>query len=245
MKNKKTGIAGSIILVLLVLLQILFSGDHNETGSKNNENPAQDTVLIENVPDESNQGKSENAYESDGLPSFAELTREQAVLTIDKVDLADPPRFQKILLADVRSVDGDTFAFYVGDTEYRLRLLMVDTPESVKKDLPPQPYGKKAATFTKEQLQNKAVSIAFDKGSIKDHYDRYLAYVFIGEESLQQQLLEKGYGIVRYVNAGGDSYHQEFLSFQEEARKKQAAVWSEPDYVKATKRYYYFSYEDQ
>ena len=113
----------------------------------------------------------------------------EAQQSIEEIDLTDPPRFERLTVSSLRSVDGDTFAFYVDNKEYKLRLLMVDTPESVKRDLPVQPFGKEASAFTKEQLEKQTVSLMFDE-EIVDHYGRLLAYVYVGDDSLQELLLE-------------------------------------------------------
>ena len=155
----------------------------------------------------------------------------ESTLGIDEVDLDDLPRFERIHVSHIRSVDGDTFAFYKGDQEYRLRLLMVDTPESVKQGLSVQPYGKEASEFTEEQLVNNNVYLVFDEGEPIDNYGRFLAYVYVGENSLQEQLLEKGLGVVRYVNTGGDSFVEEFLAAQKIAQDQNLGVWSQAGYV--------------
>lgn len=158
--------------------------------------------------------------------------------SVEEVDLTDPPRFEKIAVSSLRSVDGDTFAFYT-DKEYKLRLLMVDTPESVKKGMSVQPFGKEASEFTKEQLAKGNVSLVFDEGDVADNYGRLLAYVYVGENSLQEELLKEGLGIVRYVNKGGDSFVDQLLTAQEVAQKEKIGVWSQENYVTQMKNGYY------
>lgn len=167
------------------------------------------------------------------------VEKSQVKQSIADVDLADPPRFEKIGVEDIRSVDGDTFAFRSRGKNFKLRLLMVDTPESVKEGMAVQPYGKESSHFTEEQLAKGNVSIVFDKGAVKDKYDRYLAYVYVGEEMLQEELLRNGLGIVRYVDSGGDSYLQELLAAQKQAETDKLGVWSMEDYVYRTKTSYY------
>ncbi|MDT2740412.1 MULTISPECIES: thermonuclease family protein [Enterococcus] len=163
-------------------------------------------------------------------------------VAIEAVDLDNPPRLEKITVLRIRNVDGDTFAFYVHDKEYKLRLLMVDTPESVKPNLAVQPFGKEASAFTKDKLANGDISIVFDKGEIKDSYGRYLAYVYVKDEMLQTALLKAGLGIVRYVNAGGDSYVNELLAAQKSAQSMQLGVWQEKNYVvKKSNGYYQYN----
>lgn len=178
-------------------------------------------------------------YDSSEVSTYdsSKITENQQA--IEEIDLTDPPRFEQLVVSSIRSVDGDTFAFSIGEKEYKLRLLMVDTPESVKKDTPVQPYGKEASDFTKQQLANHQVSLVFDNGDIVDNYGRLLAYVYVDGDSLQELLLENGLGIVRYVNEGGDSYLDELLSAQAMAQENQLGVWKDESYVIQMKNGYY------
>lgn len=184
--------------------------------------------------------KQEQKQISEPTNTIDTTINEKTSQSIDDIDLENPPRFEYIRVSSLRSVDGDTFAFYTADgKEHKLRLLMVDTPESVKKGVSVQPYGKEASDFTKEQLTKEGVSLVFDKGEVVDNYGRFLAYVYIGENSLQELLLENGLGIVRYVNAGGDSLVEELLTAQEKAQDEKLGVWSKKDYVMQMKNGYY------
>ncbi|EOT43512.1 MULTISPECIES: thermonuclease family protein [Enterococcus] len=168
-----------------------------------------------------------------------QTTATTAAQPIENVDLNDPPRFKKIAVTDIRNVDGDTFAFYSNQKEYKLRLLIVDTPESVKPGMNVQPFGKEASAFTKKMLKKEAISIVFDKGAVRDNYGRYLAYVYVGDEMLQTALLKEGLGIVRYVNTGGDSYIDELITAQAVAQKAKRGVWQEENYVVKKKNGFY------
>lgn len=168
-----------------------------------------------------------------------EVQQQSAKYHINEVDLSDPPRFEKIEVNAIRNVDGDTFAFTANGKEYKLRLLMVDTPESVKKGVAVQPYGKEASNYTKQELSKGNVSLVFDKGEPKDRYDRFLAYVYVDDQLLQDKLLSEGLAIVRYVNSGGDSYLDELLAAQRKAQEQKLGVWSVSDYVTETHAGYY------
>ncbi|MBQ3764780.1 MAG: thermonuclease family protein, partial [Synergistaceae bacterium] len=57
----------------------------------------------------------------------------------------------------VRAVDGDTAVIKVDGQERRVRLLGVDTPETVHPNKPVQFYGKEASRFTKDSLNGRRV----------------------------------------------------------------------------------------
>ena len=94
-------------------------------------------------------------------------------------------KLYKVKLIDV--VDGDTIKVKWGNNEVSVRMIGIDTPESVHPDdAKNSPLGELATSNTKDFLSDesgeliKDVYLEFDKGS-KDEYDRYLAYVWIKE----------------------------------------------------------------
>ena len=51
-----------------------------------------------------------------------------------------------------RVVDGDTFVAKQGNKNIKVRLIGVDTPETVKPNTPVQPYGKEALNYSKKTI---------------------------------------------------------------------------------------------
>ncbi|MBQ6113608.1 MAG: thermonuclease family protein [Synergistaceae bacterium] len=78
----------------------------------------------------------------------------------------------------VRAVDGDTAVIKVDGQERRVRLLGVDTPETVHPNKPVQFYGKEASRFTKDSLNGRRVWLEYDANP-QDRYQRHLAYVWL------------------------------------------------------------------
>ena len=76
-----------------------------------------------------------------------------------------------------RVVDGDTFVTYIDGEKTRVRMIGVDTPESVHSDESRNTkWGKKISKWVKKQLTGKEVKLVFDKDRL-DQYGRTLAYV--------------------------------------------------------------------
>ncbi|WP_340413846.1 thermonuclease family protein [Peptoniphilus sp. HCN-40583] len=75
-----------------------------------------------------------------------------------------------------RVVDGDTLVLDDGQ-DTRVRLIGVDTPETVKPRGRVEPWGKEASDFSKKSLTGKAVFLEYDEEK-EDHYGRTLAYVW-------------------------------------------------------------------
>jgi micrococcal nuclease len=94
-----------------------------------------------------------------------------------------------------RVIDGDTLVVNpsVGGME-DVRLLGVDTPETVDPNEPVEPYGPEASAFTNQQLEGERVTLIFDQER-RDQYGRALAYVQISSQSetFNETLLKQGY----------------------------------------------------
>ena len=80
----------------------------------------------------------------------------------------------------IRVLDGDTLLVDLNGTEERVRLLGIDTPESVNPDPEKNtPEGEAASAFTKSLLEEgQTLYLEIDR-SDRDTYDRMLRYVWI------------------------------------------------------------------
>lgn len=92
----------------------------------------------------------------------------------------------------VRVIDGDTVeidpAVEGMDT---VRMIGIDTPESVDPDGPVEKGGPVASRFTKDMLQGKTVYLEMD-AETEDDYGRLLAYVWTKRGLYEELLLANG-----------------------------------------------------
>ncbi len=78
----------------------------------------------------------------------------------------------------MRTVDGDTIDVKIGDSEQRVRLIGVNTPESVKRNSPVECFGHEASAFT-GSLLTEGVQLHLERDvEARDVYGRLLAYVY-------------------------------------------------------------------
>lgn len=129
-------------------------------------------------------------------------------------------------------IDGDTITVISHDgKEERVRLLHIDTPESVHPNKPPQKYGKEASDFAKKYLKSgKKVTLVTGK-PVRDKYDRILAYVFVDGININKLMVEKGYARVAFVDDPNDLYVKELKTAEKQAKKKKMNIWSIDGYV--------------
>lgn len=124
-----------------------------------------------------------------------------------------------------RVVDGDTFVAKKEGEQIKVRMIGMDTPETVKPNTPVQPYGKEASNYSKKELTHKTVYLEYDKEK-NDRYGRTLAYVWLSKNRMfNKELVEKGLAREKYFSPNG-KYRQTFLKAQDEAKQKKLNLWS-------------------
>ena len=124
-----------------------------------------------------------------------------------------------------RVVDGDTFVINYNGEDEKVRLIGVDTPESVHPDEDKNTeFGVSVSNFSKEMLLGKQIQIEFDV-SQRDKYGRLLAYVYIDGQMYNKILLEKGYAKVA-TYPPNVKYVDDFTSIQKEARENKVGLWA-------------------
>jgi micrococcal nuclease len=132
-----------------------------------------------------------------------------------------------------RVVDGDTIVVRYEGAETTVRLIGVDTPETVHPNKPVERFGKEASAFTKKTLANASVRLEFDNERF-DRYGRLLAYVYRASDELfvNEELIRQGYGhaYTRFPFRHLDRFRQ----LEAEAREAGRGLWSEGSREPAT-----------
>jgi len=128
----------------------------------------------------------------------------------------------------VACVDGDTIKVKIKKEVKTVRMLAIDTPESVKPESKIEYYGKEAGEYTCKKIKKaNKIELEYDPNSDKeDKYGRVLAWVFVDGKLLQQELVAKGYAKVAYLY--GDYKYTDILKVeQEKASVKSIGIWDE------------------
>ncbi|MGL4522312.1 MAG: thermonuclease family protein, partial [Bacilli bacterium] len=131
----------------------------------------------------------------------------------------------------VKVTDGDTIKIKFSGKEESVRLLLIDTPESVHPSKPVQPFGIEASNFAKEFFPiGSEVEVDIDV-SERDKYGRLLAYIWKDGVLYQDKVLEAGLARVAYVYAPNTSYVDSLRANEAIAKKKRIGIWSIEDYA--------------
>jgi len=120
-----------------------------------------------------------------------------------------------------RVIDGDTFVI---ETDERVRLIGIDTPETVHPRRDVEPFGPEATEFTKNAIEGKYVRLEFDV-EIYDMFKRLLAYVYVDDVLLNEQLLLEGLAVIS-TYPPNVKYVERFLEQQKIAQKRGIGIWS-------------------
>lgn len=133
---------------------------------------------------------------------------------------------EKVIFSDC--VDGDTFKILINDEKYTVRMLAIDTPESVHPQKEVEFYGKESSEYTCNKVKNASIiEIEYDPNEDqKDNFGRLLVWVFVDGELLQKNLIEKGYAKLAYLY-DEYKYTSELEKVQELASAKNIGIWDE------------------
>lgn len=135
--------------------------------------------------------------------------------------LASAPGLAAAQLVE-RVVDGDTI---IVEGIGRVRLIGVDTPETVDPRRPVQFFGREASEFTKRMLEGKRVRLEYDEPRM-DRYGRTLAYVWLpGGPMANAEIIRQEYGFA--YTRFPFRYLEDFRQLEREARLAGHGLWGD------------------
>ena len=126
----------------------------------------------------------------------------------------------------VRVVDGDTIVLSSGE---KVRLIGVDSPETVHPKKTVECYGEEAKEFTRSTVAGQKVRLVLDDAnSVRRHKDRYgriLGYVYLQSGlMLNAELIRRGFAHAYTLSPF--RYLIEFYRLEQEARSRGVGLWS-------------------
>ncbi|WP_414839966.1 thermonuclease family protein [Carnobacterium sp. TMP28] len=139
---------------------------------------------------------------------------------------------QKVTIELERVIDGDTIVYNENGESKKMRLLLIDTPESTTaKTGTIQPFGKESKEFLTDYLVGKNLSLEYEKTKEQeDQYGRVLAYLFADGEFVQKKLVREGLARVGYEK-GQEIYLDDLKEAEQAAMLEKKNIWSIKDYV--------------
>jgi micrococcal nuclease len=125
-----------------------------------------------------------------------------------------------------RIVDGDTIVVTIDGIDEKIRMIGVDTPESVHVDESKNTdTGKIASEYTVSQLTGKYVYLEYDEDKY-DNYNRILAYVYTADdgEMYNLHLIEAGMAKTMTIEPN-TKYEMTFSEAEKTANENDVGFW--------------------
>jgi micrococcal nuclease len=140
----------------------------------------------------------------------------------------DHDRYNNRTFTCVKVVDGDTLDVDLPDGRYphtRIRLWGVDTPETGKSPQGAMYFGKEASEFARATAEGKPVRVVLAPKETRDRYGRLLAYVYVGDTMLNEEIISRGYGYAdtRFPH----EWKKRFTDLEKRARKQKLGLWKD------------------
>ena len=127
----------------------------------------------------------------------------------------------------VSVTDGDTVVIDFGSGEdERVRLIGIDTPETVKPNSPVECWGPEASARAEELLPEGTTVLAQRDEEVRDRYGRLLLYLWRADDGLfiNHQMLAEGHAETLSI-APNTSRRSEFSAAAARAREEGLGLW--------------------
>jgi len=193
----------------------------------------ENSIATQNVSETVSQSDTQNVQ--DTLEASDSVDDKKEIVSVDtdttKTNEVTVPTQQKSdqspLYSVVSVVDGDTVKLSIDGTTKTIRLIGLDTPETVDPRKPVQCFGKEASNKAKELLTGRSVRIEVDasQGTL-DKYGRTLGYIFRDDGLFYNKyMIEQGFAH-EYTYDIPYKYQSEFKAAEKSARENQRGLWS-------------------
>lgn len=180
------------------------------------------TMPDETAAPEENQPMADDETSSDWYEQYLAQSGDEACVLPDDVD-----DLRRVTVE--RVVDGDTLEMDPAiDGMDTVRLIGVDTPETVDPDTETEHYGPEAAEHTQLRLEGAKLFLEVGEEP-QDDYERLLAHAWTADASLfSEELLAGGYGTLLTIEPN-DKYSECLTRAEEYARTSGLGLWADED----------------
>ena len=130
---------------------------------------------------------------------------------------------EKTFYKVTRVIDGDTLEV---DNEQKVRMIGIDTPETVHPSKPVEYFGKEASDKLKEMIEGKEVELVPDPTQDDvDRYGRWLRYVYLNGVDINLEMIKQGYAF-EYTYRIPYEKQNEYKKAQEFAKENELGLWN-------------------
>ena len=128
----------------------------------------------------------------------------------------------------VKVIDGDTVTVEINSSKETIRLIGINTPETVDPRKPVECFGIEASNKAKEILTGKSVRLEADSiVGERGKYGRLLRYIFLEDgTNFNKMMISEGYAY-EYTYNSPYKYQDEFKQAEKEAREVERGLWAD------------------
>lgn len=214
-------IAGFIGLIILVAI---FSDPTPEETQIEDE--VSDIKPEEDILEQINVAHEESVEINQEVQAPETVVNENLVVNTN-TETSKPVNTQKTYLV-TKVVDGDTLTISKDGSSVTLRLIGIDTPETVHPSKPVECFGTEASNKAKSLLSGKYITLETDESQgTYDKYQRILAYVYLPDGTMfNKYMISEGYAY-EYTYGIPYKYQSEFKQAQNSAKQNKKGLWAD------------------
>lgn len=141
--------------------------------------------------------------------------------------LREPLLAANVVARVSRVVDGDTIKILTSYGEDTIRLIGIDSPETLDPRKPVQCFGNEATREMIKLVWGKNIQLEADSTQgERDKYGRLLRFIFLEDGTpINKTMIERGYAF-EYTYAAPYKYRDEYIAAEEYARTNQLGLWN-------------------
>lgn len=222
-------IKNTIILAAIIIASALFfTKDKTEIAQPVSDFSNYDVVMPTSVSNvDSGETKTTGSGQIVGQEQYQEPSTIQPEIKYQDTS-SEPEKPVIKYYPVVKVIDGDTLSVNIDGQIKTIRLIGINTPETVDPRKPVECFGLEASNKAKEVLNNQSVKIEQDPAQgTYDKYNRLLAYVFLKDgTNFNKLMIEEGYGY-EYTYSVPYKYQTEFKLAEERARMLKKGLWAD------------------
>lgn len=158
--------------------------------------------------------------------SSCAYTTTSTTTDIQHVDAASPLDNNSTKARVIEVIDGDTVKLRIGKQTEIVRLIGIDTPETVHPTKPVECFGPEASAHLKNILPKDTEVLVQRDVEARDYYHRLLLYLYRASDELfvNQHMVETGHAIP-YPFEPNTAYSRTFAAIGNAARTAAVGLW--------------------
>lgn len=158
---------------------------------------------------------------------FAYIFEGQMIGIIDLGIATSTPNMVGVYYDVTKVTDGDTIHIMMNGEDETVRLIGINTPETVDPRRTVECFGKEASARMKEIALGKIVRLEYDDSqALRDTYGRLLAYVYLEDgQMINRKMVAEGYAY-EYTYLTPYHYQREFRDLQRLAQSAGRGLWA-------------------